>query len=78
MDMYAKLPFVHKYAQKCTNVQKKNSHKHAFSKQAEICVLYAQISIICLNMHKDKYAILCKFKYAFIFTKYVQTCENMQ
>ena len=27
----------------------------------KICI---QICIICRNMHKDKYAIICKFKYA--------------
>ena len=60
---------MHKYA-------KPNMHKYAFSKHALICVLYAQICIICWNMHKDKYAFLCKFKYAKICTKYAKTSSD--
>ena len=29
-------------------------------------------------MHNCKYAIICKLKYAQIFTKYAQICKNMQ
>ena len=34
--------------------------------------------VICLNMHEGKYAIICIFTYAEIFTKYAMLCSNMQ
>ena len=43
---------MHKYAnQICINTHFQDMHKY------ELC-------IICRNMQKDKYAIICKFKYA--------------
>ena len=46
---------MHKYAQNMQKYAKPNMHKYA---------LYAEICIIRRNMHKDKYAIICKFKNA--------------
>ena len=43
---------------------------HRVCTNMQICIfkifinLYASICITCSNMHKDKYAIICKFKYA--------------
>ena len=70
--------FVYKYAQNMHKYAEPNIRKYAFSKYTYMCVLYAQICIICWNMHKYKYAIIYKFKYSEICTKYAQICKNMQ
>ena len=38
--------------------------------------LYADICVICLNMHEGKYTIICSFKYAKICTKYATICST--
>ena len=45
-------------------------------KYAQICILFADIFVICLNMHEGKYAIICIFKYAEICTKYSAICST--
>ena len=55
---------MHKYAQNMHKYEKQNMHKYAFSKYAQICVLYAQICIISLNMQKGKNAINRIFEHA--------------
>ena len=54
---YMQEKHMHKYAQICIF---KKKHKHVFSK----CALYAHICVIRLSIQEEKYAILCKLKYA--------------
>ena len=73
------------YAEICTKYAR-NSHKYANEKYAiyehnkpKICIMYADICVICLNMYESKYAVICRFKYAEICsTKYAGICTNQQ
>ena len=70
----------------CSTKYARNMHKYAYEKYAiyvhnkpKICInmhLYADICVICLNMHEGKYAIICIFKYAEICTKYAAICST--
>ena len=70
----------------CSIKYARNMHKYAYEKYAiyvhnkpKICInmhLYADICVICLNMHEGKYAIICIFKYAEICTKYAAICST--
>ena len=73
----------------CRTKYARHMHKNAYEKYAIyvhnkpkifiICILYADICVICLNMHEGKYAIICIFKYAGICRiKYAGICTNKQ
>ena len=50
---------MHIYAQICTNMQNQiGAGIKSIFKICIMCILYAQICIICLNMHEGKYAII--------------------
>ena len=61
----------------CTNMQNQYASICIFKIYINMCFICTRMRI-CWNMHKDKYAIICQFKYAYIGTKYAQICKNMQ
>ena len=64
----------------CTNMQMRYmQYMCMISQNMSIynkCIVYADIFVICLNMYKGKYALICKLKNVEICMKYAAICST--
>ena len=64
----------------CTNMQMRYMQYMSMISQNmsiyNICILYADIFVICLNMYRGKYALICKLKNVEICMKYAAICST--